>query len=288
MRPARIAAIISAIYLSVTATYYIAQRDYMFYPSTLRVAPETIGLAGMAEIELHTEDGQTLISWYAPPKTGQPTLYYLHGNAGALFHRASRIRLYRANGYGIFLLAYRGFSGSTGEPSEAAIVSDALLAYDYLAKSAPSQSDIVIYGESLGTGVAVQVASLRQPAGLILESPFSSAADVGAHLYPFLPVHLLLKDRFESVRYISKVKAPLLMLHGERDSIVPVDLGRKLFAAATSPKQAHFLAEATHYTLYDHGAFEKIKEFLNRFSIWQKLPRGTIPISCHRCAQAAE
>ncbi len=288
MRPARIFAIISAIYLLVTSVYYIAQRDYMFHPSTLRVPPKTIGLAKTSEIELRTDDGQTLIAWYAPPETGQPTLYYLHGNAGALFHRASRIRLYRAHGYGIFLLAYRGFSGSTGEPSEAAIVSDALLAYDYLAKSKPSQSEIVIYGESLGTGVAVQVAAMRQPAGMILESPFSSAADVGAHLYPFLPVHLLLKDRFESVRYISKVKAPLLMLHGERDSIVPVDLGRKLFAAATSPKQAYFLAEATHYTLYDHGAFEKIKDFLNRFSIWQKLPPGTIPISCHRCSKAVE
>lgn len=286
MRPVRILAILSAIYLSIIAIYYVEQRKYIFHPSNLRVLPETIGLEGVAELELRTDDGQTLIAWYAPPEFGEPTIFYLHGNAGALVHRASRIRLYRAQGYGVFLLAYRGFSGSTGTPTERSMVSDALMAYDHLVSSTPQQSKIIIYGESLGTGVAVQVASMRQPDGVILESPFSSAADVGAHLYPFLPVHWLLKDRFESISYIRKVKAPLLVLHGERDQIVPSRLGRKLFATATGPKQAYFVSEATHYTLYEHGAFEKVSDFLDRFRSWRKLPPGTIPVLCRGCSQA--
>ncbi len=285
MRPARVLAIISAIYLSVVAVYYVAQRDYLFKTTSIRISPQTLGLDGVAEMELHTPDGETLVAWYAPPDHGQPTLFYLHGNAGALVHRAGRVRLYRAQGYGLFMLAYRGFSGSTGHPTETNVVSDALMAYDRLASFTPADSPIIIYGELLGTGVAVQVASQRQPRGVILESPFSSAVDVGAHLYPFLPVYWLLKDRFELISYIGKVKAPLLVIHGESDHLVPPALGRKLFAAASPPKQAYFIADATHYTLYQHGAFDKVRDFLNRFRRWPDLLPGTISILCHGCTK---
>ena len=280
MRPARFFAIVSAIYLSVIAIYYVTQRDYEFQPSTLRVAPEALGLGGVAEMVLATPDGERLIAWYGVPEKGQPTLFYLHGNAGALVDRAERVRLYRAQGYGVFLLSYRGFSGSTGTPTERSIIADALMAYDKLASFTPPDSKIVIYGESLGTGVAVQVAARRKPAGVILESPFSSIADVGAHLYPLLPVYWLLKDRFDSIRYIHDVKAPLLVLHGEGDQLVPPDLGKKLYAAAPGPKQGFFIAGATHYTLYEHGAFEKVRDFLSRFGSPRDLPPDTISISC--------
>ena len=179
MRPARLAAIVSAIYLTVTAASFFLQRDLLFHPNPARIAPRALGLAGVDELELPTPDGERLVAWYAPAQEGQPTLFYLHGNAGALVHRAGRMRLYRGNGYGVFMHSYRGFSGSTGSPSEERIVSDALMAYDRLKRLGPAESEIVIYGESLGTAVAVQVAANRRPAGLILESPFSSAVDVG-------------------------------------------------------------------------------------------------------------
>jgi fermentation-respiration switch protein FrsA (DUF1100 family) len=230
-------------------------------------------------MELTTPDGERLVAWYAPPAKGQPTVFYLHGNAGALVHRANRVRLYRTQGYGVFMLAYRGFSGSTGRPTEPNIIADALMAYDMLAGFTPRDSKIVVYGESLGTGVAVQVAANRRPDGLVLESPFSSAVDVGAYLYPYLPVHWLLKDRFESISYIKEVKAPLLVLHGERDSIVPAKLGRRLFAAAPGPKMAYFIEEATHYTLYEHGAYDRVKTFLASFAVSREEP-GTISVSC--------
>jgi fermentation-respiration switch protein FrsA (DUF1100 family) len=154
------------------------------------------------------------------------------------------------------------------------------MAYDLLESFTLPGSRIVVYGESLGTGVAVQVAAQRRPAGLVLESPFSSAVDVGSYLYPFLPVRWLLKDRFDSIDHIGKVKAPLLVLHGELDEIVPPKLARKLFAAANGPKTAYFIGDATHYTLYERGGLEKIKTFIDSFAAHRSLPLGIIPAAC--------
>jgi fermentation-respiration switch protein FrsA (DUF1100 family) len=278
MRPARIAAVISAIYLAVTAISFFLQRELMFHPNPMRIAPRALGLNGVMELELPTPDGERLVVWYAPAQEGQPTLFYLHGNAGALVHRAGRVRLYRANGYGVFMHSYRGFSGSSGTPSETKIVTDALMAYDELKRLGPDDSEIIVYGESLGSAVAVQVAANRNPGGLVLESPFSSAVDVGSYLYPYLPVFLLLRDRFDSLRYIGKIKAPLLVIHGEDDRIIPARFGRKLFAAAPPPKTAYFVDDATHYTLYEHGAFDRVRSFLDAFSAAHRA--GTISISC--------
>jgi fermentation-respiration switch protein FrsA (DUF1100 family) len=252
------------------------------------VAPYSVGLSDIAETALTTLDGERLIAWYAPPREGQPTLFYLHGNAGALVHRAGRVRLYRGEGYGIFMLAYRGFSGSTGAPTEEHLISDALLAYDRLKQLGTREEDIVVYGESLGTGVAVQLAARRRPGGIILESPFSSVVDVGSYLYPYLPVQWLLKDRFESMLYIDKVTAPLLMLHGEDDRVVPVRFGRKLFDAAQQPKVAYFFGGATHYTLYEHGAFERVRSFLRSFNAAHTKPSTTISVSCSEDCQNAK
>ncbi len=285
MRPARFFAVISACYLSFVAVYYVEQRNYLYYTSQTQTSPRALDLQDVVEMELTTPDGERLIAWYAPPARGEPTVFYLHGNAGALVHRANRVRLYRGQGYGVFMLAYRGFSGSTGKPTETNIVADALMAYDTLAGFVPQDSKTIVYGESLGTGVAVQVAAKRRPDGVVLESPFSSAVDVGAYLYPYLPVHWLLKDRFESISYIKDVKAPLLVLHGERDRIVPPRLGQKLFAAAPGPKVAYFIEEATHYTLYEHGAFEKVKTFLDSFAISREHP-DTISVSCGAVCQS--
>jgi hypothetical protein len=244
----------------------------------MRIAPKALGLNGVAEMELPTPDGQRLIAWYTPARAGQPTLFYLHGNAGALVHRVGRLRLYRSAGYGVFMHAYRGFSGSTGSPSEEEIVADALMAYDQLKRLGPADGEIVVYGESLGTAVAVQVAANRHPAGLVLESPFSSAVDVGTYLYPYLPVFALLRDRFDSVSHIRKVKAPILMMHGEDDRVVPARFGKKLFAAAPDPKIAVYFGGATHYTLYEHGAFERVRTFLDAFSV--RPPPGTMHVTC--------
>jgi hypothetical protein len=279
MRPARFAAIISALYLATTAAGYLLQRDLIFHPNPMRIHPGALGLAGVSELVLPTADGERLVAWHAPAAEGLPMLFYLQGNAGALAHRAARVRLYRKGGFGLFMPAYRGFSGSTGTPSESRLVADSLMAYDRLVALGVKEERIVVYGESLGTAIAVQVAANRQPGSLVLESPFSSAADVGSYQFPFLPVYWLLKDRFESIRHIAKVKAPILVLHGEQDDIVPARFGRKLFAAAPAPKVAYFVGGATHYTLYEHGAFDRIRSFLAGFGPLRTAP-GAIAISC--------
>lgn len=264
MRLIRILAVLSAVYLCSIAVAYVLQRHLIYFPSGKSIEPKDLGLNGIQPIQLVTSDNERLAAWYSPARGGQPTLFYLHGNAGALSHRAQRIRLYQSHGYGVFVLAYRGFAGSTGRPSERGIIADALQAYDHLTSLGAPETSIAVYGESLGTAVAVRVAAERRPSALILESPFSSAAEVGSYTYPYLPVHWLLEDRFETISFIGKVRAPLLVLHGERDDIVPIRFGRKLYAAAHDPKVAYFLPEATHYTLYDHGAFDKIRLFLDK------------------------
>lgn len=259
----RIMSIISTLYLSVVVSAYAFQRHLVFHPSVERSNPASFNLNKVTEVTLETPDKERLIAWYAPARFGQPTILYFHGNAGTLAQRAERMRLYTDAGYGVLMLAYRGFSGSTGAPSEARIISDADLAYDHLIKRGLVPENIVLYGESLGTAVAVQVGAHRKVKAVILESPFSSVTDIGQDTYPFLPVRWLLEERFESIRYIQQINAPLLVLHGERDRVVPLHFGKALFSAARSPKTAHFVPEGNHYDLYEHGAWRRIQSFIH-------------------------
>jgi fermentation-respiration switch protein FrsA (DUF1100 family) len=194
-------------------------------------------LKGVEERVLETPDGERVIAWYAKARPGQPTLLYFHGNAGGLAMRAERISDYMAEGWGVYIMSWRGFSGSTGHATEANNVADARLAYGALVREGVAPSSIVVFGESLGSGIAVRLAAERKVAGVILDAPYTSVADVGAAAYPFLPVRALLIDRYETTRYIAKVKAPLLILHGELDAVVPVAMGREVFRLASEPKR---------------------------------------------------
>jgi len=247
-----------AAYLFIVAAAFAFQRKLMYLPDTTRIQPAAMGLSGVEELTLSTSDGEKLVVWHAPARPGKPTLLYFHGNAGNLASRADRARAYSSAGYGLFMVSYRGYAGSTGSPSEQALVGDAVLAYDALAERGLKPDDIVFYGESLGSGVVVQLAMQRKGRLMVLEAPFSSAVDVAAGVYWFLPVRLLMWDRFESIAVIGKIAMPLAVLHGERDGVVPVALGRKLYAAASEPKELWLAPGAGHEDLYVHGAFEWI------------------------------
>jgi hypothetical protein len=160
------------------------------------------------------------------------------------------------------MMSYRGYSGSTGSPTEAANVADARLAYDLLVNEGVVPEDVILYGESLGTAVAARIAAERPVGGLILDSPFTSAVDVGARHYPFFPVRLLMQDRYEVLPYVEKIRAPLLVIHGERDEIVPVDMGRQVYAAANSPKKLVTFPLAGHNDHALHGSFEAIQAWI--------------------------
>ncbi|MGQ0457806.1 MAG: alpha/beta hydrolase [Hyphomicrobium sp.] len=255
---------LAAIYLAAVAIMYFAQRAFLYFPDAERVAPEATGLATVREIWIPAPDGEKVVAWYGKAKPGQPTLLYFHGNGGSLAIRDVRIRRYLALGRGVFMMSYRGYSGSTGAPSETANVADAKRAYDALIAEGVTADKIVIYGESLGTGVAVQLAAEKPARGLILESPFTSIAERASQLYPWLPVNLLLKDRYDSRRYISNVRAPLLIVHGELDRIVPAAMGHQMFALANAPKEMALIAGAGHEDHYLHGSYERINDWIDR------------------------
>ena len=187
------------------------------------------------EIVLDTPDGEKIVVWHIPPRDGRPVVLYMHGNGGSVFIRAERFRAITAEGNGLVALSYRGYGGSTGRPTEAGLIADET-AYQF-AVSRYTPQRIVVWGESLGTGVATTLASEYPVGALLLESPFTSAADVGATVYWFLPVRLLMKDQFRSDERIGKVTAPVLIIHGAKDRVVPMVLGERLFALANEPKQ---------------------------------------------------
>lgn len=250
------------LYVSAALSLYLMQRRLIYHPDPAYYTPDQEGLTNVREVKLETPDGARLIAWWSPAAAGQPTLLYFHGNASTLVGASERLKLYASAGLGVFIPSYRGYSGSTGSPSETALVADALLAYDYLRKEGVPDADIIPYGESLGSGVAVQLAAARPVAALVLDAPYTSLPDVGKLRYPMMPVQTFMVDRFESKRYIGRVKAPILILHGTRDTTVPFALGKALYDAAPEPKQMAALTGAGHSDIYSFGAFARLREFI--------------------------
>ena len=248
------------------ATVWFGQRRLVYRPDTRRVPPSSEGLVGVAEVVLPTSDGEKLVAWYTPaPAAGEPhalTILYFHGNGAGLADRSARIGILQAAGHGVLMPAYRGYSGSTGRPSETANIADAQMAYEWLRAKGIAAGRIVLFGESLGSGVAVQVAAEKPVAAVILDSPFTSLPDVAAAHYPFLPVRLLLRDRYLSLAFIGRIKAPLLIVHGEKDRIVPFALGKRLFEAAREPKQFEAFPGIGHLVPFDGRGWLVIAKFL--------------------------
>lgn len=254
----------SSIFALVAGGAFVLQRRLMYFPDTIRTAPASLGLEGVEERVIATPDGEQVIAWYAKAAPGQPTILYFHGNAGSLAARYERVRKFHASGRGMLMMTYRGYGGSTGRPSERANVADAGLAYDLLIREGVRPRDIILFGESLGTGVAVQIAASREVGGLIMDSPYTTMVETAALHYPWLPVGWLLLDRYESMRYIDRVRAPLLVLHGERDVIVPVAMGRAVFDAASEPKEIVTFPEAAHIQHYLFGSFDIVQRWIDR------------------------
>lgn len=252
---------VAGLYLAAGIALYAGQRRLMYPADPTRVAPVTLGL-DVADIELATPDGERLVAWHAKAAEGKPTLLYFHGNGGNLADRQDRVQLYRGEGYGLLMMSYRSYSGSTGRPSEDANVADAKLAYQWLRSQGVRVEDIVLYGESLGTGVAVQVATAEPVKGMILDAPYTSIADVAQRQYPWMWVRPFVADSYSSIDFIGKIHVPLLVLHGARDRIVPPDMGQALFDAANEPKRIVIFPEAGHLYHTEFGSFDVIREFI--------------------------
>ena len=258
-----VAGALAGCYGLVLGALWLGQRRLIYLPD--RVVPERAraGTEDMAEVRLATADGLALLAWYrAPADETKPCLVYFHGNSGHLGMRASKVRPYLDAGYGVLLPAWRGFSGNPGRPTEAGLYADGEAALGFLDAHAIPATRRVLYGESLGTGVAVEMALRHGAQAVVLEAPFTSVPDVGRHRFPIFPVAAIVADRFDSLAKIADIGAPLLVLHGAADRVVPTRFGRRLFAAAAEPKRAHFIDGAGHNDLYDFGAAERVLEFL--------------------------
>jgi fermentation-respiration switch protein FrsA (DUF1100 family) len=210
---------------------------------------------------LTSSDGEKLIAWFVPPREGKPLILYFQGNAGGSNLRVNRFQWLTNDGSGLLALSYRGYGGSTGKPTEQGLIRDAQAAYDFARARVPANR-IVVFGESLGSAVATALAAGREIGALILDAPFTSAADVGAAAYPFVPVRRLMKDTWHSDERIGRVTAPLLVLHGDNDRVVPIRFGERLFALAREPKRFVRFPGGGHVNLDDFGAAKVVKDFL--------------------------
>lgn len=258
-------ATIVALCIYVTACWLLLlgyDRQLTFRPDPRHTAPAAARLSGVTESLLVTPDGARLVLWRAMPREGQPTILYYHGNGDGLIARAQRIQSFQAEGFGVYMMAYRGYSGSTGKPSEEAIIADAQLAYRALRDEGLEANKIVIYGEFLGTSVALQVAKDHPSMAVILEAPFTSMHDAWRQFVPYLPVSLLVRDRFASDRVVGDLKAPLLIMHGHKDPLVRFTLGRGLYELAPQPKRFEAFPLARHANLYNHGAMTAVRNFI--------------------------
>ena len=248
-------------YLALVALMYVAQRALMYFPEKFRTAPAAAGLPEAEEVVLDTADGEKVIVWHVPPREGGMVTLYFHGNGGALRYRVDRFRAHTAQGDGLVALSYRGYAGSTGSPTEPGILNDARAVYDFAVARYPADK-LVLWGESLGSGVAVALAAERPVARIVLEAPFLSAADVAAGAYPFVPVYWLMKDQFRSDLRIDKVAAPVLIMHGDRDSVVPIASGQALYQLIKSPKRFVRIPGGGHENLGAFGALEAARKFV--------------------------
>ena len=252
-------------YVGMVALLYVGQRGLQYFPQSFRTTPAAAGLPTAQEIVLDTADGERVVAWHLPPRADKPVVLYFHGNGGALRHRVDRYRALTADGTGLVALSYRGYGGSSGRPTEEGLINDALAAYRYAAAAYPPER-IALWGESLGSGVAVALAAEKPVGRLVLEAPFTSAADVGASVYWFVPVRLLMKDQYRSDLRIGKVTAPVLVLHGDRDNVVPFALGERLYAMINSPKRFVRLRGGGHNGLDAFGALKAAQAFFNERS----------------------
>ncbi len=226
-----------ALYPLALAVLAIGQRNFLYFPSGDARTPAEAGLAGGRDVTIATEDGETLGAWYVPPRDGRPLLLYFHGNGGSLADRAERFGILTSTGDGLLAVEYRGYPGSSGTSSEAGLHRDAEATYHYALGLNIPPARLVIMGESLGTGLAVALAARHPSAALVLDSPYSSVADVAAAQFWMFPVRLLLRDQFRSDRSIGEVRVPVLMVHGSADRIIPLRFAERLFAPAPEPKQ---------------------------------------------------
>jgi hypothetical protein len=253
---------LAGIFALIVIIGRLLHRYFIYIPDRARVDPKDAGLERVEEVVFRAADGTKLIAWYLPAQVGRPTLLYFTGNSGNTANRASKIKAIAGDGYGVFMLNYRRYGGSEGRPSESRITADAVSAYDTLRGLGVAPHDIVAYGESLGTAVATRLSLQRHVEGLVLEAPFTSIVDVGKLMWKYFPLDFIMADQYRTIERIGAVTAPVFIVHGGRDAVIPLDQARHVFHMAAEPKNMVVVPQAGHNDLFERGAWEKVRFFL--------------------------
>ena len=268
LRRIAVAGLIALLFWTVIFMIFEEKFIYFPYKYPRGVYEDARFIPKLRDCWITAEDGVKIHAWFAPADLAIATLIIAHGNAGNISHRIPVIRELQRRGFNVLMYDYRGYGQSEGSPDEEGVYKDGRAAFDFaLMVPEVDRTRIILWGTSLGGAVAVDVAQHRQAAGLILESTFSSARDVARTLYPFLPVFLVLRTSFNSIEKIQKVKVPILSIHGNQDSIIPIGLGRKLFRAANGPKEFYEIPHADHNDTFLIGGdryYETITRFAHR------------------------
>jgi fermentation-respiration switch protein FrsA (DUF1100 family) len=241
---------------------YFYQRNLLYHPNENNYSDDKITV-NIEKVNIKTSDNINLLGWYHEKNLKEfKTLIFFHGNAGSLENRIHKLNHFKDMNVNFLIIAWRGFSGNSGEPSENGLYKDGKSAIDWLIKKDISEQKLILYGESLGTGVAVHLAQNRNFSGVILETPFTSMIDAAKTFYPYIPVKLLLKDKFENYKKIKNINSPILIMHGEADQIVPFSMGKKLYEIANKPKYSYFTKYDNHMMEYDEKLILALKLFL--------------------------
>ena len=254
--------LILILYLVVTLGLYIFQRKLLYYPNfNSHLTGEGL-IHSFENINIKTKDNINLKGWFHLKDPEKKTILFLHGNAGTLDNRIYKLNFLGNLNVNFLIIAWRGYSGSTGKPSEFGLYQDAKSALNWLNSKEITDDKIVLYGESLGTSVAIEVGQNKDFAGMILESPFTSMIDLGGKHYPIFPIKLLLKDKYESKNKIKNIKFPVLIMHGEKDKIVPFYMGKEIYNLANEPKSKYFTENDDHMMEFNQNLVNKIELFL--------------------------
>ncbi len=250
------------IYLLILIFVYLFQRSLLYHPTENNYSGDQI-LVSIKKVKIKTQDNLELISWYHNKNINDyKTILFLHGNAGTLENRIHKINHFKDMNVNFLIVAWRGFSGNEGHPNEKGLYEDANSAVRWLQSKGVKEKNIIIYGESLGTGVATEIAQKKSFGGIILESPFTSMIDAGKDKYPYLPVKFLLKDKYESNKKIKNIISPILIMHGKIDNIVPFNMGKKMYELANEPKYFYFTDYDNHMMEFDEKLLNAIKKFI--------------------------
>ena len=254
-----LAAAVALVYLGAMTLAWAFQDRLLHHGWTGPSEAQVAAVQGLTEIAIPGPDGAPLRAWYREADAGRPTLILFHGNAGFQWRKLDALA---AQGFGLLLTSYRGSAGGPGTPSETGLLADARAALAWAEAGGLAPEEIVLYGESLGTGVAARMA--LEPGewrALVLDAPYTSVVDRAAEIYYFFPVDLLLRDRFETDSFIADVDTPVLILHGTADMVIPVAHGRALFDMATEPKRGVWIDGGTHF-LPPNRIADEVADFL--------------------------